>query len=256
MIKTKTKLEDLSYSILSSAETINELKELFKINEDSLNDLEGRLKEIKPQILDLKSFLSELFETEKVKNQIEFFYDEIKNLYTERDALEKLKLEKDSTDIHNVCDYDILKNLSEYIQSRLSKWEYNDNPKVVFNSEFRTFDVVISNKGRGSFGKGRRAISYAACLFGFLDYCLSENKKFSNLIIIDSPLTTFKDNEKAEEEHESIDDKFFENLSETDSNSQIIIFENKVPSAHSSLNVIEFTRNKEYGRYGFYPQNE
>jgi len=149
---------------------------------------------------------------EPVISYVNFYEGEIQNLYSKKDSLEKIRSEKESTDIHNVCDYEILKSLSEYIEKRLVRWDYNENPKVVFDSAFTKFDIVISNKGRGSYGKGRRAISYTACLLGFLDFCISEQKSFSNLIIIDSPLTTFKDKETEEEDFESIDDQFFEDF--------------------------------------------
>lgn len=251
----KEKLEDLKESIGESKRNILYLEAKSNTLKKTLEKLENRLKTIKPEIQNLKTILKDFIEIEKIDNYIEFIDTETSSLYETKDSLEILKSEKESTDIVNVCDYDILKKLSEFIEQRLKAWNYNVNPKVIFNSDFKIFDIVISNKSRGSYGKGRRAISYTACLLGFLDYCITEEKNFSNFIVIDSPLTTFKDKEVSEAEEDSIelDELFFDDIRKTSLKSQIIIFENKIPKKIDGINVIEFTKSKNQGRYGFFP---
>ncbi|TCK67216.1 hypothetical protein DFQ05_0989 [Winogradskyella wandonensis] len=251
----KEKLEDLKESITESKENVLKLESESNDLKRTLEKLENRLESIKPEIKNLKTILNDYIEIEKIGNYIEFIDTETATLYETKDSLEILKSEKESTDIVNVCDYDILKKLSGFIEQRLKTWNYNVNPKVVFNSDFKTFDIVISNKSRGSYGKGRRAISYTACLLGFLDYCLKEEKNFSNFLVIDSPLTTFKDKEISETEDDSIelDDLFFDDIRKTSLKSQLIIFENKIPKKIDGINIIEFTKSKKQGRYGFFP---
>ena len=251
----KEKLEDLKESIAESKKNILNLEAESNTLKTTLKKLENLLKSIKPEIQNLKTILNDYIEIEKIGNYIEFIDKETAGLYESKDSLEIQKSEKESTDIVNVCDYDILKRLSGYIEQRLKNWNYNVNPKVIFNSDFKTFDIVISNKSRGSYGKGRRAISYTACLLGFLDFCITEKKNFSNLIVIDSPLTTFKDKEVSEIEDNSIelDDLFFDDIRKTSLESQIIIFENKIPKKIDGINIIEFTKSKSQGRYGFFP---
>jgi hypothetical protein len=251
----KEKLEDLKESITESKGNVLKFEAESNDLKRTLEKLENRLESIKPEIENLKTILNDYIEIEKIGNYIEFIDTETATLYETKDSLEILKSEKESTDIVNVCDYDILKKLSEFIEQRLKTWNYNVNPKVVFNSDFKTFDIVISNKSRGSYGKGRRAISYTACLLGFLDYCLKEEKNFSNFLVIDSPLTTFKDKEISETEDDSIelDDLFFDDIRKTSLESQLIIFENKIPKKIEGINIIEFTKSKQQGRYGFFP---
>jgi hypothetical protein len=252
---TKEKLEDLKKSITESKRNVLNLEVESTTHKRTLEKLEDRLKSIKPEIQNLKTILNDYIEVEKIGNYIEFIDIETASLYETKDSLEIFKSEKESTDIVNVCDYDILKKLSGFIELRLKTWNYNINPKVIFNSDFKTFDIVISNKSRGSYGKGRRAISYTACLLGFLDYCITENKNFSNCVVIDSPLTTFKDKEVSETEEDSIelDDLFFDDIRKTSLESQIIILENKIPKKIDGINIIEFTKSKNHGRYGFFP---
>lgn len=253
----KEKLEDLKESITESKRNVLNLEAEANELKGTLLKLETSLESIKPEIQNLKTILNDYIEIEKIGNYIEFIDSETATLYETKDSLEILKSEKESTDIVNVCDYDILKKLCGFIEERLKTWNYNINPKVIFNSDFKTFDIVISNKSRGSYGKGRRAISYTACLLGFLDYCLNEKKNFSNLIVIDSPLTTFKDKDKevTETEDDSIelDDLFFDDIRKTSLESQLIIFENKIPKKIEGINIIEFTKSKSQGRYGFFP---
>lgn len=253
----KDKLEDLKASIIESKRNVLNLETEANELKVTLLILKAHLESIYPEIQNLKTILNDYIEIEKIGNYIEFIDTETAILYETKDSLEILKSEKESTDIVNVCDYDILKKLSGFIELRLKTWNYNVNPKVIFNSDFKTFDIVISNKSRGSYGKGRRAISYTACLLGFLDYCLNEKKNFSNLIVIDSPLTTFKDKDKQVSENEDIsielDDLFFDDIRQTSLESQLIIFENKIPKKMKGINIIEFTKNKNQGRYGFFP---
>jgi len=250
-----SKISDLKLSIIDSETRIHIINEKINKSKKALNSLKERNSKIEPETQILKSELDGYLNLKRSYNNLEFIDNETENLYFVRSEFERIKRERETTDVVNVCDFEILKKLSGYIQNRLEKWKYEDKVKVIFNPEFQVFDIVISNKGRGSFGKGKRAISYTACLLGFLDYCLNENKKFSNLIILDSPLTTFKgaEDNQSEEDLAGLDEHFFMDLNQTPKNAQIIIFENKVPPYFENLNVIEFTRSKDVGRYGFYP---
>jgi hypothetical protein len=250
------KIIDLKESIEDSESILEGIESSLDLYNDSIMTISDRNEKLQPEIQSIKSILDDFLELKKMYNSLEFIDGETENLYYSRDGYEKLKKLRETTDIENICDFEILKNLSSYIQTRLEKWNYEEKPKVIFDSDFKVFDIVISNKGRGSFGKGKRAISYTACLLGFLDYCINENKKFSNLIVLDSPLITFKDAEEdAEKDFDLIglDESFFNDLSSTPKNSQIIIFENKQPPKLENLHTIQFSGNRDIGRFGFFP---
>lgn len=72
---------------------------------------------------------------------------------------------------------------------------------------------------------------------------------------MDSPLTTFREGSSNEEVSGEIQTAFFENLSTTPLDEQIIILENKEPnsSVQSKINYIEFVGDKAEGRSGFFP---
>jgi len=68
------------------------------------------------------------------------------------------------------------------------------------------------------------------------------------------PLTTFRDKDDIpEQEIEGLEDLFFQDIANTSNQSQVIILENKIPDSNIDINRIEFTRDENLGRYGFYP---
>lgn len=178
--------------------------------------------------------------------------------------MEKLLQETDPRESIDLLPFSVLSELSDKIQKRLSTWNYEPYVTVVFNDHYQTFDIVINGKSRKSFGKGKRGISFTACLFGLLDYCREKERAFSNLLVLDSPITTFEEKKNtgtAEMDtlRPEVLKAFFADLANLPANSQIILFDNKQPDS-TTLNAIsesvfvqEFTGNEEIGRYGFFP---
>ncbi len=78
---------------------------------------------------------------------------------------------------------------------------------------------------------------------------------FPAFIILDSPLLSLKEVDYDTEKLSNIiQNAFWEDLSKTNKDRQIIIFDNKEPSedVKKSSNYIKFTGNKNSGRCGFY----
>ncbi|MGJ1316541.1 hypothetical protein, partial [Sphingobacterium multivorum] len=228
---------------------------------EQILELETRLNEdFSPTIEGLKMQLHDFMGFEGVKNQIKFINKEITKLFTEKDRLEKILEHKDEQDNITLLPYSLLSDLAEFIEARLNNWNYLSSVNVVFDSSYQVFDIVISGKNRKSYGKGKRAISYAACLLGVLDYCLAKKRSFSNLIVLDSPLTTFEEKRNlnlSDVTSQGVVDSFFIDLSNTPLNAQIIVFDNKEPSLESAdslqhLNTIIFNGNEQLGRKGFF----
>ncbi|MCD9015206.1 hypothetical protein [Parachryseolinea silvisoli] len=213
--------------------------------------------QMQPRIEDTKGILTELLAQQKIANKIEFIDDEVQGYYKELDRLQRHLQAKEKEEELTVIDYFYLIDLSKFIEERLRLWNYDTNLSVVFNPHYTTFDIVISGKERRSFGKGKRSISFAACVLGLLDYCMAKERPLHKLVILDSPLTTFeeKTSETKSELANAIQSAFFKDLSRTPKDCQIIIFDNKrpAPELHRKLNVQEFTGNPSIGRNGFFP---
>jgi len=260
--KIISKLVDLEGTISSLRFEYKAIQASYEYVNGQILELETRLNEdFSPTIDALKTQLSDFMGFESVKNKIKFITKEISKLFTEKDRLERILEIKDIPDDITLLPYSLLSDLAEYIEARLRKWHFLPSVNVIFDSSYQTFDIVISGKRRKSYGKGKRAISYSACVLGVLDYCLAKQTNFSNLIVLDSPLTTFEEKRNVsvtESISQSVVDSFFTDLSNTPTNAQVIIFDNKEPSTGivdslSNLNTIVFTGNNQLGRKGFFP---
>jgi|GEM_PF-716786 len=231
-----------------------------------LIDLEAELEtNFSPSIQDLKNELNQYLQIENNSREITFIDAQIAKLFTEKDRLERLLNEKKPAEEDiNLVPYTLLMELCGFIEQRLQNWNYENAVKVNFDSQYKVFDITISGKNRRSYGKGKRSISYAACLVALLDYCQAKNRPFSNLIVLDSPLTTYEEKQKVSVASEVIQTEilksFFTDIVKIPANSQIIIFDNKIPDAETldkiseQLNMVLFTGRKDSGREGFFPE--
>jgi len=125
-------------------------------------------------------------------------------------------------------------------------------------------DIVINGDKRLNSGKGLRAIYLSAFMIGVMVFCLEKGLNHPNFLLLDAPLTAYKQKdrefEKRDEIPEEVPFKFYESLITLPklSQMQIIIIENEEPD----LNVIQkvkyqhFTGNEQLGRAGFYPERE
>ena len=152
----------------------------------------------------------------------------------------------------------VYSEFAKIVQSILNNWKIPNVNSVAFNNTHKVFDLKINSNPRSANGKGYRAISYSAFVYGLMKYCQSKNYKHPNLLVLDSPLTTFKGKdertENAEEMGKDVEFAFFETLSNFSKDEQIIILENKEPDAQllSKINYIHFSGQEGIGRSGFF----
>lgn len=263
--KNKSKLIGLE-------DTLNNLNSELSNLDDAITSLNNRFSEVERQltenlstrIQELKSDLRGFLDYEKMVNGIAFIDDQISKLHKEKSRLEKVLNENDPRENIDLLPFSLLRGLADQIQKRLSDWNYEQFVKVDFNDHYQTFDIVINGKSRKSFGKGKRGISFTACLIGLLDYCTQHTRPFSNLLVLDSPITTFEEKKNAgatdvDVLKPEVLKAFFTNLANLPTTSQVIIFDNKEPDAATAINIREkvyiqqFTGNENTGRYGFFP---
>ncbi len=117
------------------------------------------------------------------------------------------------------------------------------------------YDIEIDGKPRGHLGKGHRALTHAAFSVGLQNYMYNNDFSFPAFIILDSPLLSLKEADyDTEKLSNTIQDAFWKDLSSTNKDRQIIIFDNKEPNddIKKIANYIKFTGNKNSGRCGFY----
>lgn len=101
-----------------------------------------------------------------------------------------------------------------------------DNVDISFN--YSMMDLTINNADKETYGKGYRALINSAFCIAINKYM--NNKRLPNLgfVIIDSPLTAFKDKENKEKINEEVKVEFYNTLNSI-RDIQIIIIENQEP---------------------------
>lgn len=258
ILKIGLKVNDLNLTINQlNLDAAKYLAVIRKIDVE-LDEVEKRLTQnLNPEISKLQANLKGYLKSENLNSEISFIDTEILKLYASKSKLEQFLNQKTKDEEIAILEFSELLDLSKFIEKRLKNWKYESHVNVIFDTNYKIFDIVISGKSRRSYGKGKRSISYTACLLGILDYCLKHNHPFSNLIVLDSPLTTFEEKKgKTTDEklNDSILSSFFIDLASTKEDCQIIIFDNKIPKdlSKKGLNTIIFTGDNQTGREGFF----
>ena len=150
---------------------------------------------------------------------------------------------------------DELGEFCSYVSSYFSKWGFSDE-RVSFNQV--ESDLIIGTKDKRSFGQGKRAIINSAFVLGLLDYSIAKHFAYPGFVMIDSPLTTYKDKDNSEDDvTTSVKQSFYSNLSTISKDRQIIIFDNEEPSEKATGAIYHhFSGNPAIGRAGFIPPKD
>lgn len=85
-----------------------------------------------------------------------------------------------------------MNELCKEIEETLIEWGFTELKIVTFDSSEQ--DIVINGQKRKSNGKGF-SIFYAAFSVSLMNYLLSKNHLFSRVLLLDSPVTTLKEEE-------------------------------------------------------------
>lgn len=129
----------------------------------------------------------------------------------------------------------------------LKDWKYSPVGVAEFSQKM---DLVIAGETRASHGKGIRAIMHAAFTLALM---MQSKGRHPGLIVLDSPLTSYKGKDKYEATKD-VQRGFFEYCIKYKAN-QIIVLENKEPDddLKSKMHYEHFSGDKGIGRCGFYP---
>lgn len=226
-----TNLSDNIASILN-----NKLNPLKKIIRDTImiSNLKDRKLQIEEKIINKKKDIIVFSENKKEKQP-------------------KLNYELNASD-------EVYRKFCTSIKNTLIDWKYTSVNEVKFDTKKQ--DIIVDGEERLSNGKGYRAYFYAAFVVTLMDYLLEKNYPYTRVLVLDSPLTTLKEEkinkgniEEGDMIEESLQDSMFISLAKNCKNKQVIIIENKeIPEeVEGKCNHIVFTKDKNYGRYGFIP---
>ncbi|MBY0083917.1 MULTISPECIES: hypothetical protein [Brevibacillus] len=249
-------LEDLKNTIGTMSEEVALLSKELHLKETEYNSLSKILDEqLEPQNYIVEEELRSVLMTQKIINEIEQKKNTLMKLQGEKNRLLGLLQSESDTNSSPLQSIDYNKyydELCESIKYYLSGWKYPGYETIKFDDKHK--DILISGKPRRLFGKGYRSISYSAFVLGVMRYCYLKSLPHPGLVVLDSPVTSYKEEDGDEDKtSEELQTRFFEFISEETSHKQVIIFENKTPpeTVIRKINYVEFTKNKNKGRYGF-----
>lgn len=252
--KIKIKTKDLKQAILFEKsdiekynEEINELNnKIYNLTIEIDNELKPHSKVLKNRIDNILALQKKVELKIKLRNDITNY-----SSYRQKcqNTLDTYRLNNEIPIIENK--YYV--NFANTTKILLDNWKYKDDCNVIFDSN--TYDIAIDGKPRGHLGKGHRALTHAAFSIALQTYMYNNDFSFPAFVILDSPLLSLKEADyDIEKLSNTIQNAFWEDLSKTKKDRQIIIFDNKEPNDNikKMTNYIKFTGIKNSGRFGFY----
>ncbi len=259
--KIKNKQQELTGTITKLEEESRRIKTELKSKELEFNEINthisGKLKPFhEANYQNLQNFLHMRDE----KSQLNLVAQEITKLNS--DLLyyrEKYKEKKDAA-VESVLPEKVYSDLSNEIKAILTSWGVEHNT-VRYDPSAN--DIIIDGEERRNFGKGYRAIYLSAFMIGVMFYCLKNKLKHPYFLVLDSPLTSYKERDHTDESidpknqlPEDLPNKFYQSLSELKGiqDVQIIVIDNKAPPSEiNNITTEHFSKNFTSSRYGFYP---
>lgn len=258
-------IEKIHQLKIELAKTVEELKSEKLLKSTHLSYLSGILSEIQDKIVEnispnisttqysFSDLMNKKFEAIKLKDTL----TKLEQLENRRSSNGKAQKQSQPKNIEpSGLPKSILGEFSRRVENLLKSWGFPQVDNVYFDET--TFDFVISNKPRGSYGKGLRAITHAAFSIALLEFCVSQSLPHPGFVVLDSPLLAYKDPDPGNDEIKKTDlkDKFYSYLSSLGNKYQIIIFENVKPQSElTNFHEIYFSKNESSGRYGLFPLN-
>lgn len=246
-------IKDLSDEIMNKEENISKLENHKDEIKDILNNKLGPIVAEKvEQVQNLLEIQEKINLITRNKKRMDKYYTEINEWQEKIDSTVQNKGNKKE----NLPD-EYTNELCMEIKQLLKKCDFiGEEDDIKYNSA--TNDVKIGDKEKASFGKGARAIINSTILIGLMNYCYKKKLCHPGFVVLDSPLTTYKEKDKKDGVDETITkgtkEKFYEMLAEQ-KNGQIIIFDNEEPSStvKKKINYLHFSGDSSVGRKGLIP---
>lgn len=175
----------------------------------------------------LNSLVNQRIECELANNE----RDQIRNLSELKRKLESALDVKEPKETWEQLPAKALRSFCSEIETILSEWGWKGEGRVDFDQ--KEYDIVVDGQSRQSHGKGVRSVLYAAFAIALLRYCKSNGKPHPGMVVIDSPLTSYKKGKPGSTGDGPVDPgieaSFWESLTRLSNDIQVIIVENKEP---------------------------
>lgn len=254
------KLND-SLSELSKAQ--RSIEEKIKAYHSSITKLEIEQKQLNvllnstlyPKLDVLNSNLDEYVRIKSIQHDIATLAIEI-NMYKEE------LFEKENTVIPKETEYkikesyefEIIKKFEDILTHAIKQSKFEKASYITFNRDM--FDLELNGKPKVAFaGGGYCSVLNTLVAFSMLQLLIQVNGLAPNFLIVDSALSQLSES-KYKDSSDMIKRNFIKYLATNSQNIQVILVEHeeKIPQGIKEIetaNIIEFTKDKNNGRYGF-----
>lgn len=250
--RVKSKLGDIGNLISTKKEEEKKLVSQIDSLTSQLETIQHKINNFTSQISSIKSVLERFQINIEKKAEARFLQEESRRLYKKLESLKKEKSHKPQVPVYN-RQTSIDEEFCNLIKEKLAYWNViGDNELVVFDEE--GFDFVLGGKERITCGKGARGVTCSAILMSLLEFCQLKDIPFSNVLVLDSPLTAHFSDGKMDAE-ETTQTRFFKYCNDKIKDYQLIVVDNKSPELNErkSLSNIHFI---EFSEVGFYRGKE
>ncbi|PEF73683.1 hypothetical protein CON94_19545 [Bacillus pseudomycoides] len=260
--KTKMQLSDLMSTIMETREKENVMSSEINTIQSELERIDQVIEEeLQPVLFEFKNKIDGVMYLRDKFKMMEFNKEKLEGLIQIQEELKnKINAKKVKVEFSNDINQNSLNLFSQIVQDILTDWQLEEEINVKFDE--RKKDIVINGKDKEGFGKGYASILNSAFVIGVLKYAIKLGLPHPKVVILDSPLTTYKEKDVTEDEseqkvREEVKNAFFESLSNYKENVQFIILDNIEPKKEiqEKINYCRFTGNELISRYGFIPAN-
>lgn len=236
--------------------SILEQQNIIKLIEDKL---EKQTKQISKDLEEYENYQKQRDKVIAVQNNKKKLFDTSVRIQELNEKIDNTKAINDKTEIKRLSE-ELMVEFCDLIKKLLEDWNFinklNENA-VYYNKKDN--DIIVWDKTKASYGKGARAIINSSFVISIMLYCKQNGLSHPGFVVLDSPLTTYKEkdkrnNEKNEEVSKSVKDSFFYSLAQGSKDCQIIIFDNETPPEDlRGITYHHFTGNPDLARTGFIP---
>lgn len=225
-----------------------------KVNNNDITELIS--KELRPRALELRNTVESYKRIINMQQEIYALDTMAREMKT--DIFEREQEEDSDSPKFNpkkLFNVEIWGDLSEDFETMVHDCGYPNKPAAYISID--SVDAVVGKKKKKNQGKGYRAFLNTIMLFNLMKYLEEKATYAPRLLILDSPILTLKEKKIKLSEKEKatlgMKESLFQYIVDNCGKNQVIIAENEIPDRvdYGKANLIEFSKEKTAGRYGF-----
>jgi hypothetical protein len=253
-LKIKLKARELTATVGELNTERAEIVDLSPSIDAELSSLEQEIRAELPDIQEARAKITEVISARDATQGALARYQNVDRLkQTRLDIVGDTEIDSVALIAEGGVDTSLLDEFSQSIEYFLREWSFPAQ-RVFFDLPRR--DIQVSGKPRRINGKGVRAVLHAAFSLGLLRFTAEREKPHPRLLLLDSPLVTYRDpmtDDEVRLAQSNLNDRFYEPFRAWDARLQVIIIENRDPPRWlPEIAKIERFTGATFGRAGFY----